>query len=173
MIRSGSRFRALDQPSRQPEPSPQRYFLTRHLPVVALMIETRQMKYSVQSKNLHFLRNGVAQAHSILRRDIGRNCDVASHQPLACTNRSGWKRQDIGSLILSAKPAIERAHFGTARDQNIYRALQLRRPPNPPHKTFKHRLAQAHDFLSQNDQGTITKSFLLSLPHSYNKKEDR
>jgi hypothetical protein len=46
---------SFDQPRRQSERSAQLHFPARHLTIIALMIEARQMENSVQRQNLDLL----------------------------------------------------------------------------------------------------------------------
>jgi hypothetical protein len=50
------RLDSLDQRSRQSKRATQFRFLAGHFTIIALMIEARQMKNSVQRQNLDFLR---------------------------------------------------------------------------------------------------------------------
>lgn len=52
-------------------------FLARHLSIIALMIEARQMQNSVEGEDFHFHRGGVAIPEGIVSGDVGGNRDLA------------------------------------------------------------------------------------------------
>lgn len=118
------------------------------------MVEACQVENSMQRQDLHFLSHRVPETPSILHRNVGGNGDLTNESGrLAGSywNRERWKRQHVGRLILTAKPAIQRAHGRTTRYQNIHCTVHPDRTPRLQHKAFERLRAQSWNFLVQNN----------------------
>jgi hypothetical protein len=57
----------------QPEGAPQARFLSRHFPIIVLVIKSRQMKNSMQREDFHFEPGRMAKPRSILGSNVGRD----------------------------------------------------------------------------------------------------
>ena len=68
---------SFDQGCRQFKRSAQCQFFARHFTIIALVVKARQMKNSMQCKDLDFVGNGMPQPYGVLQRDVGGDRDVA------------------------------------------------------------------------------------------------
>lgn len=61
---------AFDQRLRQVQSPTKFRFLSRHSSIIALMIEARQMKNSVECQNFNFCRGGMAKPNCVLDSNL-------------------------------------------------------------------------------------------------------
>jgi hypothetical protein len=140
---------AFDQSGGKLEHSAEVRLFPRHLTIIALVVQTRQMKNSVQGQDLHLGANGMAQTSRILRGNIGGNRNLPRERP--CTILAGRllgrKGKNIRCFIQVAESQVQRAHRTAAGDQNIYACPKSNASPRAQDKPFERSCAQSDDFL--------------------------
>src|SRR5271165_71789 len=149
--------RSLDQTIRQAKLAAQRSFLTSHLSIVALVVESCQMKNSMQHKNFDLLSWGVPELRSIARCDVSTNRDIACRQRFRRIGANGgWKRRGkrkhVRRFIVPAEIAVQRPHSFTVADQHVHTSAQTCRPSCPNDEPCERIFAQAWHFFLQNHQ---------------------
>lgn len=77
------RLTAFNQRRGQMKSAAQLRFFASHLTIIALVIEARQMKNSMQRENLHLLRRGMPKLQRILHGNFGADRNIASGHALS------------------------------------------------------------------------------------------
>ena len=106
---AGTRFRPLDQPHLQLQKLSQSCLFVSHLAIIILVIESGQMKNTVQYKNSCLFCDGVSQANGVFSCDVSGNRELASNLfYLTPSHLRRWKRQYIRGFVFSAELPVER-----------------------------------------------------------------
>ena len=153
----------LDQSSGQAQRRAQPALLPFHLPMIALMVEARQMQNSMQRQNLHFVRGRVSQLRRALLRHVCGNRNLACQsQRSGCPRRIRRKRQNIRLFVLPTKLTIQGSHFRAAGHKQVDRALESGSPARAKQKSLQPRFTQTCDRLLQDNQLASASSATFS-----------
>jgi hypothetical protein len=87
---------------------PQTDFFPRHLAIIALVIEARQMQDAMQYKNLGLVRDGMPQTPGILPRDVSGDRYLSRNAAsLTPPPPWRWKRQHVRGVVCPAESPVE------------------------------------------------------------------
>ena len=84
---------------------------------IALVIESSQMKNTVQHENFYLLRCGVSQAIGVLARHVSRDSKLTRNS-LRSPQLERWRRerQNVCSFVLPAKLPVQRSQLSAIRN---------------------------------------------------------
>jgi hypothetical protein len=82
-----------------------------HLSVIALVIETGEMKYTVQHQNAKLIQQRVSELGGLRESALARNREIAETARLA-----GGKGKNISWVIVTKKIFIEASQFAVIRN---------------------------------------------------------